>query len=157
MRAPMRVAAFDSKPFNRSRIAREQGADAAKNYTGHSTQLGMGVVIPDAEAFTDEFVAKFAKIKSEFGIDTSLPFMPANGLLMYGRRKAIAFADKLVTSVQDMIEGVHCSYIALSPKKHKTIKVGGVHCPAEEIQTRSFIDKAGPMFSYLTAQGSYAH
>lgn len=152
----MRVAAFDSKPFNRSRAAKGQGAAAAKEYTGHSTQLGTGVVIPDAEAFTDKFVAEFARLKGEFGIDTSLPFMSTNGLLKHGRRKAIAFADKIVTSVQEMIESVHCCYVILPPKKHETVKVGGADGPAEQIQTRSFIDKLGPMFSYLTAQ-SYVH
>lgn len=152
----MRVAAFDSKPFNRSRAAKGQGAAAAKEYTGHSTQLGAGVVISDAEAFTDKFVAEFARLKGEFGIDTSLPFMSTNGLLKHGRRKAIAFADKIVTSVQEMIESVHCCYVILPPKKHETVKVGGADGPAEQIQTRSFIDKLGPMFSYLTAQ-SYVH
>ena len=152
----MRVAAFDSKPFNRSRAAKGQGAAAAKEYTGHSTHLGTGVVIPDAEAFTDKFVAEFARLKGEFGIDTSLPFMSTNGLLKHGRRKAIAFADKIVTSVQEMIESVHCCYVILPPKKHETVKVGGADGPAEHIQTRSFIDKLGPMFSYLTAQ-SYVH
>lgn len=152
----MRVVAFDSKPFNRSHAPRPQGPIGVEEYTGHSTQLGMGVVIPDVEAFTAEFVSKFGTIKGEFGINTSLPFMSTNGLLKHGRRKAIAFADRLVTSVQDMIEGVHCCYVALSPKKYETVKVGGAHSPAEEIQTRSFIDKLGPMFSYLTAQ-SYVH
>lgn len=152
----MRVAGFDSKPFNRSRATKGQGAVAAKEYTGHSTQLGMGVVIPDAEAFTDKFVAEFARLKGKFEIDTSLPFMSTNGLLKHGRRKAIAFADKLVTSVQEMIEGVHCCHVILPPKKHEVIEVGGAHGPTEHIQTRSFIDKLGPMFSYLTAQ-SYAY
>ena len=152
----MRVAAFDSKPFNRSRAAKGQGAVAAKEYTGHSTQLGTGVVISDADAFADKFVTEFAKLKGEFGIDTSLPFMSTNGLLKHGRRKAIAFADKIVTSVQEMIESVHCCYVILPPKKHEAVKVGGADGPAEYIQTRSFIDKLGPMFSYLTAQ-SYVH
>ena len=150
------MVAFDSKPFNRSRAARPQGPIGVDEYTGHSTQLGMGVAIPDVEAFRAEFVSKFDTIKGEFGIDSSLPFMSTNGLLRHGRRKAIAFADKLVTSVQDMIESVHCCYVALSPKKYETVKVGGAHGPVEEIQTRSFIDKLGPMFSYLTAQ-SYVH
>ena len=152
----MRVVAFDSKPFNRSRAPRAQGAAGAIEYTGHSTQLGMGVAVPDVAAFTAEFVSKFDTIKGEFGINTGLPFMSTNGLLKHGRRKAIAFADKLVTSVQDMIEEIHCCYVVLSPKKYETVKVGGAHSPAEEIQTRSFVDKLGPMFSYLTAQ-SYVH
>lgn len=152
----MRVAAFDSKPFNRTSAVKAQGPAAVKGYTGHSTQLGTGVIIPNVEAFTDEFVANFAAIKGDFGIDTPLPFMPTNGLLKYGRDKAVAFADKLVTSIQDAIEGMYCCHVVLPPKKYKTIKVGGTQCPAEHIQCRSFIDKLGPMFSYLTAE-SYIH
>ena len=53
-------------------------------------QLGIGAIIPDADAFTDAFVSEFDKLKGEFQIETSLPFMPSNGLLKHGRRKAIA-------------------------------------------------------------------
>ena len=55
-----------------------------------------------------------------------------------------------------MIESVHCCHVVLAPKMHEVIKAGGANCPAERIETRSFIGKLGPMFSYLTAQ-SYVH
>ena len=152
----MRVAAFDSKPFNRGVIAEARGVPGVEKYTGHSTQLGIGVVIPDAGAFTRAFVAEFSRLKDEFNIDTGLPFMPMNGLVKHGRRKAIAFADRLVSSIQDTIESMHCSFVALSPKAHPTIPVGGGGDSARNVQTRSFIDSLGPMFSYLTAQ-SYVY
>ena len=123
-----------------------------KSTRGHGTQLGAGVVIPDIDSFTRTFVVEFAKLKGEFGIETDLPFMPANGLLKHGRRKAIAFADRLVTSIQDEIEHIHCSFVSLSPKKYSHVPVEGMGTPAYDVPTRSFIDSLGPMFSYLAAQ-----
>ena len=151
----MRVAAFDSKPYNRGAIAKVHGKEECKKYTGHSTQLGAGAVISDADAFASALVAEFARLKGEFGIDTNLPFMPANALLKYGRRKATALADRLVTSVGGMIEGVHCSFVSLPSKTYATVQVGGNGNSAYDVPTMSFIDSLGPMFSYLTAQ-SYA-
>ncbi len=156
MKAAVRVAAFDSKPFNRGTVAEARGAPGEEKYTGHSTQLGIGVVIPDEDAFTRAFVAEFDRLKGRFDIDTSLPFMSTNGLLKHGRRKAIALADKLVSSIQDTIECIHCSFVGLSPITHPTVSVGGSGGSARSIRTRSFIDRLGPMFSYLTAQ-SYVH
>lgn len=147
----MRVAAFDSKPYNRGTIAKVHGEEESKKYTGYSTQLGAGVIISDADAFASAFAAEFARLKGEFGIDTSLPFMPAGVLLKCGRRKATALADRLVTSVGGMIEGVHCSFVSLSPKTYATVQVGGGDS-ARDVPTRPFIDSLGPMFSYLTAQ-----
>lgn len=117
----MQVAAFDSKPFNRGVAAEVRGVQNVEQYAAHTTQLGIGVVVRDEDAFKKAFVAEFGRIKGEFGIETGLPFMPANGLLKHGRRKATAFADKMVSSVQDMIEGVHCSFVSLSPQKYPTV------------------------------------
>ena len=122
----------------------------------HSTQLGIGTIIPDADAFAGAFASEFDRLKGEFEIETNLPFMPSNGLLKHGRRTAVAFADRLVTSVQGMIESVHVCHVVLPPKKYETIKVGGLGGPAKDVPARKFIDSLGPMFSYLTAQ-SYAH
>lgn len=152
----MKVAGFDSKPFYRGHKVRPHPVPPAEQYLGHHTQLGVGVVIPDMANFTDLFTSKFAKLKGEFEIDTELPFIPTNGLLKYGRRKAVAIADKLVTAVQDQIESIHCSYVALSTKMHPHVQVGGMASPSRSIDTRPFIDSLGPMFSYLTAQ-SYVY
>lgn len=152
----MRVAAFDSKPFNRGTIAEARGAPGEEKYTGHSTQLGIGAIIPDEAAFKSAFVEEFDRLKGKFDIDTDLPFMPTNGLLKHGRWKAIAFTDKLVSSIQDTIEGMHCSFVILPPKIHPTVTVGGNGDSTRAIPTRSFIDRLGPMFSYLTAQ-SYVY
>ena len=141
--AAMRVAAFDSKPFNRGTIAEARGAPGAEKYTGHSTQLGIGAIIPDEAAFTRAFVEEFGRLKDEFDIDTALPFLPTNGLLKHGRRKATAFADRLVSSIQDTIEGVHCAFVHLPPATHPTVSVGGVEGHARDIRTRLFIDRIG--------------
>ena len=155
--AAVRVAAFDSKPFNRGSIVKAHGEEGVEKYVGYSTQLGIGAIVPDVDAFTSAFVAEFASIKDEFGISTSLPFMPANGLLKFrSRRKAVAVAEKIIRSIGGMIEGVHCSFVALPTKTYETVPVGGGGGSAHSLPTRSFIDSLGPMFSYLTAQ-SYAH
>ena len=156
MTAAVQVAAFDSKPFNRGAMAEARDAPGEEKYTGHSTQLGIGAVIPDEAAFTRAFVAEFDRLKGKFDIDTDLPFMPTNGLLKHGRWKAIALADRLVSSIQDTIEGVYCSFVTLSPKMHPTVPVGGNGDSTRAVPTRSFIDRLGPMFSYLTAQ-SYVY
>lgn len=157
MRGGVRVAAFDSKPYNRGGIVKAHGEEGVEKYVGYSTQLGAGVTVPDVDAFTSAFVAEFASIKDKFGISTSLPFMPTNGLLKFrSKRKAAAIAKKIITSIGEMIESIHCSFVALPTKTYETVPVGGGGSSAHSLPTRSFIDSLGPMFSYLTAQ-SYAH
>ena len=136
--AAVRVAAFDSKPFNRGTIAEARGAPGEEKYTGHSTHLGIGAIISDEAAFTSAFVEEFDRLKGEFDIDTDLPFMPTNGLLEHGRWKAIAFTDKLVSSIQDTIEGMHCSFVILPPKIHPTVPVDMIHRPHSNLAKNFF-------------------
>ena len=158
----MRVAAFDAKPFERGRAAGGaggQGGDRGRR-GGFSTQLGVGVVISDKEAFRDRFAARFAEIRDGLGIGGQAPFCPSSHLLRHGEPEAVAFCDRLVGSVQDLIEGVHFFYVILPPSDPDTIRVGGAACPSRQIPTWLFIKNLGPMFSYLTAEdylGSYAY
>lgn len=151
----MRVAAFDAKPFERGRTAggsRGQGDDRGRP-RGFSTQLGAGVVISDKDAFRERFAAKFAELRDSIGIGGQVPFCPSSHLLRQGEaEKAVALSEKLVGSVQDLIEGVHFFYVILPPSEPDTVRVGGSACPSRQVPTWLFIKNLGPMFSYLTAE-----
>ena len=148
----MRVAAFDAKPFERGDPAgaRGQGGRAARR--GFRTQLGVGVVVSDKEAFRDRFAAKFAELRGSLGIGGQVPFCPSSHLLRQGQEEAVAFSDRLVGAVQDLIENVHCFYVILPPAEPDTVRVGGIGCPTRQIPTWLFIKNLGPMFSYLAAE-----
>ena len=148
----MKVAAFDAKPFERvsPASAADQGDRGGRR--GFRTQLGVGVVVGDKDGFRDKFTARFAELASSFGIRKQVPFCPSSHLLRHGRPKAVAFSDQLVSSVQDMIESVHCFYVILPPSEPDTVRVGGFACAAKQIPTQLFIKNLGPMFSYLAAE-----
>lgn len=118
---------------------------------GFRTQLGIGVVVSDKDAFRDRFAAKFAELRDTLGMGGQVPFCPSSHLLRYGEDKAVAFSDQLVRSVQDVIESVHCSYVILPTTESDTIRVGGLACPARRIPTWLFIKNLGPAFSYMVA------
>lgn len=148
----MRVAAFDAKPFERGSPADARGqGGGGGGRRGFKTQLGVGVVVSDKEAFRDRFAAKFAELGKSFGIDMQVPFCPSSHLLRHGPAKAVAFSDQLVGSVQDLIENVHCFYVILPPAEPDTIRVGGLACPTIRIPTWLFVKNLGPAFSYMTA------
>ena len=148
----MKVAAFDAKPFERVDPAAARESGDRGRVRGFRTQLGVGVIVSDKDAFRDRFAAKFAELRDSFGIGGQVPFCPSNHLLKHGLDKAVAFSDQLVSSVQNLIERLHCFYVILPPSKPDTIRVGGVGCPARQIPTWLFIKNLGPMFSYLTAE-----
>lgn len=80
-----------------------------------------------------------------------MPFCPSSHLLRHGEAEAVAFSDRLVGSVQDLIENVHCFYVILPPAEPDTVRVGGLGCPSKHIPTWLFIKNLGPAFSYMTA------
>lgn len=147
----MKVAAFDAKPFERVSPASAADQGDRSGRRGFRTQLGVGVVVGDKDEFRDKFTAKFAELANSFGIRKQVPFCPSSHLLRHERAKAVAFSDQLVSSVQDMIESVHCFYVILPPSEPDTVRVGGFGCAAREIPTWLFIKNLGPMFSYMTA------
>lgn len=116
------------------------------------TQLGIGVVISDKGAFEERFATKFAELSDSFKLNTRLPFCSSSRLLGQGHVKATAFSDQLVSSVQDLIENVHCFYVILPPSDPETIRVGGPKNKTIEIPTWLFVKNLGPMLSYMTAQ-----
>ena len=148
----MKVAAFDAKPFERGSPsgAAEPGDRGGRR--GFRTQLGVGVVIGDKDEFRDKFAAKFAEIASSFGMHKQVPFCPSSHLLRHGWPEAVSFSDQLVSSVQDMIESVHCFYVILPPSEPDTVRVGGLGNAARQIPAWLFMKNLGPMFSYLAAE-----
>lgn len=147
----MKIAAFDAKPFERRSVSGQGKSGDRDNSRGFRTQLGIGVVIGDKEEFKGRFTAKFAELRDSFRIREQVPFLPSSRLLKYGLSKAIAFSDQLVSSVQDMIESMHCFYVILPPSEPDTVRVGGTKNGPTEIPTWLFMKNLGPMFSYMTA------
>jgi hypothetical protein len=68
-----------------------------------------------------------------------------------GAPKTYAFSEKLLASVQKMIESVYFSYIVLPPAQTPKVEVGGYRCPVKEIDTFDFLRQASGYFSYITA------
>lgn len=148
----MKVAAFDAKSFQR--IKREWGADGTTEEKTRTfvSQLGIGVTIPEPEMFAKEYVEASQDLQREFNLKYATPFFSStclrDHLYIFD---ALDFASRLVSRMQDHIESVHCSYIALPTLEIPDIEVGGIKCAKNRIPTIKFIDSIGPMFSYLTA------
>lgn len=148
----MRVAAFDAKPFERGGPAGAGTSGERGGSRGFRTQLGVGVVISDRDAFQDRFTAKFSELRDAFRIPEHVPFCPSSHLLKYGLPRAISFSDQLVSSVQGLIENLHCFYVILPPSEPDKVRVRGFKSTASQIPTWLFVKSLGPMFSYLTAE-----
>lgn len=148
----MPVIAFDSKSFVReSLLARQYGNEKRKN-SGFHSQLGVGVLVKDNDNFTKAYTKKVLELKNDFRMEDDVPFLSSTHLKrVLGLDKAIVFADKLITSLQDCIDEAHFSYAILPSKRIPEIEVGGYKCPVKYIPTPKFLDNLGPMFSYLTA------
>lgn len=148
----MKVVAFDAKSFQR--IRRRWSADEAREEKTRSfvSQLGIGVTIPEPEAFAERYVEASQDLQKEFDLDYTTPFFSSTCLKDHlDVFEAADFASRLVSMVQDHIESVHCSYIALPTPDAAHVEVGGIRCARERIPAVKFIDGLGPMFSYLTA------
>lgn len=116
------------------------------------SQLGIGVTIPEPEAFAKEYVKISQDLRKKFGFKYATPFFSSTCLRDHlNIFEAIDFARQLVSGIQDHIESVHCSYIALPTSDTTYVEVGGIKCAKNRIPTIKFIDSLGPMFSYLTA------
>jgi hypothetical protein len=149
----MRAAAADSKSFRRGKIVDvwKEGKKVRK-YEGFRSQLGVCVSFKDDREFTERYLAKVEDLCRSFGIEQDLPFYSSTHLKqIVGLNRAIPFADQLISEVQDMIDGIHCTFVILPPASIPTVQVGGLQCPVEEIETGKFIETLGPMFSYITA------
>jgi hypothetical protein len=152
----MRVAAFDAKDFNRSKV--EQRRDrlnpdlVEKKYRGFFSPLGIGVVFKDASEFRNVYQEKNCELKKKFDISNVLPFFSSNQLKKeLAMSKAIAYANALVDSIQEHIESIHVSYVVLPPKDMPEVKVGGSKCPIVSLRSEEFVRSLSPMFSYLSA------
>lgn len=130
----MRVAAFDAKQFHRgSQVeVKAENSGSIEKYLGFNSPLGTGAIIPNDEVFTKAFLEKSNELREGFHISENLPFFSSTHLKQsLGLRKAISFADQIITTVQDLISTLHCSYVILPPKKIRAVPVGDleVHPP----------------------------
>ncbi len=149
---PLKIVAFDAKSFQR--IKRRWGADGTDEEKTRTfvSQLGVGVTIPEPEKFAEIYVEASRDLREEFDLDYTTPFFSSTCLKDYlSIFEAADFANQLVSRVQDHIESVHCSYIALPTPDATHVEVGGVRCARKRIPTIKFIDGLGQTFSYLTA------
>lgn len=150
----MKVVAFDAKKFQR--IRNIWNADKAKEEktTVFLSQLGIGVTIPEPEAFVKRYVEVSQDLRREFDLDYATPFFSSaclkDNLSFFG---AANFARQLITRVQCYIESVHCSYIVLPTPDTTNIEVGGIMCAKRQMPAMRFIESLGSAFSYLTALG----
>lgn len=149
----MPIAAFDAKQFRRGKVILvSTPTGSAEKYFGFNSQLGAGVIFKDDVKFLDKYIKKNVELRDSFKLEDNLPFYSSTHLKQnLGLPKTIAYADQLITEVQDTIETIHCSFVILPPKRTKTIPLGGFKCPVINKPTNQFIDNLGPMFSYLTA------
>ena len=148
----MKVAAFDAKSFQR--IRRRWNPDEAREEKTRVfvSQLGVGVTIPEPEVFAERYIEASQDLQKEFDLDYTTPFFSSTCLKYHlNIFEAADFANRLVSAVQEHIESVHCSYIALSTTDTPHVEVGGIRCTKHQIPMIKFIDGLGPMFSYLTA------
>ena len=70
----MKIAAFDSKKI--WRFNREWSEDDAKEKMtlAFTSQLGIGVTIPEPEMFAERYVDISQRLAERFGLDYSVPF-----------------------------------------------------------------------------------
>jgi len=138
-----KLTAFDSKEFRRSNKAGEQ-----KFYT----PLGCEIVVSELEDFYSTYVKKLHELAVRFGIEKCCGcFSPSEHNKIIGRARTIRMSDELLTSVQDLIESVHFSYVILPPKDVPSVEVGGYRSPKIEISTFDFLKQLSSFFSYITA------
>ena len=150
----MKVAAFDSKQFQR--IKKQWNPEIHKEETTivFSSQLGIGITVPDPKGFSKRYIEVSQELKEEFDLDYSTPFFSSACLRDHLNTIEMSrFMKQLVSGVQDFIESVHCSFVLLHIAEMPYVKTGGIKCPQETIPTPRFIEKLTPGFSYMTALG----
>ena len=146
----MTIVAFDAKKFSRGRP--KQGPGKADRSKVFETHLGIGVIIDEPDAFVRAYLDTSRDLARSFGIDRDIPFFSSTFLKNnLGISRATSFSDQLVSSIQEHVASVHCSYVILPPSKISVVSVGGLQCPTIDMPGSKFIDNLGPMFSYLTA------
>jgi hypothetical protein len=152
----MRIAAFDAKDFNRSRV--EESKDpkdpscVRKKYKGFFSPLGAGLVVKDGEDFKKCYLESNKKLIKEFEIESTSRFFSSSQLKKeLELSAAIAYSNQLFEMVADKIDLIHITYVILPPNTVSEVKVGGNKCPIDSIRSEEFIRKLGPSFSYITA------
>ncbi len=160
-----RKVAFDSKNFNRTttKLVPDPNDSSKKisHTTGFFSPLACGVSIKYPDVFESLYKEEFERLRYSFGFQCDMPFLSSRGIrehLNGDMRRAIAFCDQLVKSIQDLIEHVFFSYIVLPPNTISSVTVGGENCPTEDVGTHNFLRSTSPAFSAIAAsQYVYRH
>lgn len=148
----MTIVAFDSKKFWRFRKEWVEGETKEKMTMAFTSQLGMGVTLPEPERFAERYVDASRRLAEEFELDYSTPFFSSTCLKDHlSIFRTVAFAERLVSEVHDLIGAVHCSFIALPVSQMPYVETGGIMCPKRRVPSVRFIESLGSAFSYLTA------
>ena len=138
-----KLTAFDSKEFSRSNAAGK---------LGFYTPLGCGITVSKEEELSSTYIKNLSEISNSFNIEKCCgAFSPAEYLKKISPAKTISLSDKLLKSVQDLIESAYFSYVILPPKDVPLVEVGGYRCPKKAINTFDFLRKLSVYFSYMTA------
>lgn len=152
----MRIAAFDSKDFNRGKVLKipsESATGATETvFKGYFTPLGVGVTFKNEDLFENGFKTACAKWSKEFGLPPNRPVIssyPIRSQLTL--KKAIPLCDRIVTSVADFVDLAFFSWVSLPPNDYPTVEVGGQRSVRTEVPTPKFLRDLAPSFSYITA------
>ena len=154
MPIPVKVVAFDAKQFQRVKKQWNSQEQKEKTLTVFTSQLGIGVTVPEPKKFIKRYIDVSQELKKEFDLDYSTPFFSSSSLRDYLNTIEMSkFMKRVVSGVQDFIESVHCSFVLLPIAEMPHVKTGGIKCPQETVPTVRFIEKLAPGFSYMTALG----
>ncbi|MCJ7718518.1 hypothetical protein MUO69_01140 [Candidatus Bathyarchaeota archaeon] len=104
----------------------------------------------------DKFAAQYAENLKALAKDFGIPrmsgcFSSAEYFQEIGPPKTCAFSDKLLDSVQKLIDSVYFSFIVLPSAKTPKVEVGGYRGPTKEMNTFDFLRQVSGYFSYITA------
>lgn len=150
----MKIAAFDAKQFQRVKKQWNPEEQKEKTLPAFTTQLGIGVTIPEPEEFARRYIDVSQELKEEFDLDYATPFFSSASLRDHLNTIEMSkFMKQLVSGVQDFVESVHCSFVLLPVAEMPHVETGGIKCPKETTPTVKFIQKLAPGFSYMTALG----
>jgi hypothetical protein len=145
------VIGFDAKSFRRGMSGSTTDGSQSERRDFY-TPLGVGVEVCSLDEFETEYRSAVGALSESFNLRLRPPCYDSTTLKReLGMRRAIPFADELVTRLQPFIERLFVSYVILPPSTISEVRVGGHHSLEKTIGTEEFLRKLEPAFSYLTA------
>ena len=140
----MSVVAFDSKEFRREK--REE-----KKLVFHCP-LGVGVQIKEPEEFKEEYIRLIASLAEDFKTEKRGVYSSEILREKLSLRQAIPFCEKVILGLQNFINTLHVTFVALPARKEGfEVSIGGHKSYQERIKPGKFIRMLSSYFSYVTA------